>query len=435
MTTASPVPGYEPRSFPARVLGALRNPRWFFPVDLVLAVLALVTLAPTAFLLGVGTGYASTAALPRVLFAAVVVLCSVVQCLALAWRRTRPATSAAVIYAAALVHYLAGAPMLPSDLVVLVALYSVTRFTQAEQRGARWAGLIGALIGAGMIGLLMGPTWGGGFSIAQVIAGAMAVSAVVLATWALALVLRLRDERMLSLEERARSLEIERDQQLRLAATAERTRIAREMHDVVAHSLSVVIAQADGGRYAAQNDPAAASRALETISNTGRDALADMRRILGVLRTETDPSSGTAGVAAPVRPEPGQLDIDGLVAQVKSAGLAVSVVRTGPERALPAGVGLAVYRIVQEALTNSMKHAGPDARVTVGQHWRPEALTLRIDDDGRGAAALPDGLGQGLLGMRERAEIHGGTLTAGPRPGGGFRIHAEIPLPAPTPGA
>lgn len=432
MTTASSPPGLEPRSFPARVVGALRNPRWFFPIDLVLAVLALLTLTPSAFVIGGGGGYAYQTALPSLLFFAIIMLCSVLQCLAAAWRRTRPATSAAVIYVAALLHYLAGAPSLPSDVLVLVALYSVTRYTRSEQRWARWAGLGGALIGAGMIGLLAGPSpWG--YSIGQVISVAMAVSAVVLATWALALVLRVRDERLVSLEDHARRLEVEREQQMRLAATAERTRIAREMHDVVAHSLSVVIAQADGGRYAAQNDPAAASRVLETIANTGRDALADMRRVLGVLRTETDESSDSG--AAPVRPEPGQLDIDGLVAQVKSAGLAVSVVRTGPERALPAGVGLAVYRIVQEALTNSMKHAGPKARVTVGQHWRPDALTLQIDDDGRGASALPDGLGQGLLGMRERAEIHGGTLTAGPRPGGGFRIHAVIPLTVPTPGA
>ncbi|ROR72024.1 sensor histidine kinase [Bogoriella caseilytica] len=434
MTTASSTSGYEPRSFPARVVGALRNPRWFFPIDLALAVLAFLTLMPTGFILGTGTGYAFEAPLPPLLFVTIITVCSLTQCVAVAWRRTRPATSAAVIYAAALVHYLAGAPILPSDLLVLVALYSVTRFTRSTQRSARWAGLIGALIGAAMIGLLTGPSpWG--YSVGQVIATSLAVSAVVLATWALAMVLRVRDERVLSLEEHARRLEIEREQQLRLAATAERTRIAREMHDVVAHSLSVVIAQADGGRYAAQSDPEAAARALETISTTGRDALADMRRVLGVLRTENDRSPDDAGSAAPVRPEPGHLDIDGLVAQVKSTGLAVSVVRTGPERSLPAGVGLAVYRIVQEALTNSMKHAGPNARVTVAQHWRSEALILQIDDDGRGAATLPDGLGQGLLGMRERAEIHGGTLTAGPRPGGGFRIHAVIPLPAPTPGA
>lgn len=430
MTTTSTAPGYEPKSAVARFVAALRNPRWFFPLDLALSVLALLTLMPSGFVLGVGTGYAY-ANVPPLLFGGIVIVCTVTQCVAVAWRRTRPAISAAVIYAAALLHYLAGAPFLPSDILVLVALYSVTRFTRPEQRVARWAGLVGALIGAGMIGLLTGPTpWG--YSIGQVIATSLAVSAVVLATWALAMVLRVRDERLLSLEDHARRLEIEREQQLRLAATAERTRIAREMHDVVAHSLSVVIAQADGGRYAAQSDPDAASRALETIATTGRDALADMRRILGVLRTANDePSDG----AAPVRPEPGQLDIDGLVSQVKSAGLAVSVVRTGPERALPAGVGLAVYRIVQEALTNSMKHAGPKAQVTVALHWRPDALTLQVDDDGRGAAALPDGLGQGLLGMRERAEIHGGTLTAGPRAGGGFRIHAVIPLPAPSGGA
>ncbi|MDD9208027.1 histidine kinase, partial [Georgenia sp. 10Sc9-8] len=187
--------------------------------------------------------------------------------------------------------------------------------------------------------------------------------------------------------------------------------------------LSVVIAQADGGRYAARSDPAAAERALTTISETGRSALADMRRILGVLR-----GSGTLDHAGERLPQPVDADLDSLVAQVRSSGLAVSVVRSGTARPLPPGVGLSVYRIVQEALTNVLKHAGPAARATVTLGWTPTSVVLQVEDDGRGAAATDDGAGQGLVGMRERVALFGGWLDTGPRPGGGFRVRAAIPV-------
>jgi signal transduction histidine kinase len=222
------------------------------------------------------------------------------------------------------------------------------------------------------------------------------------------------------------------------------------MHDIVAHSLSVVIAQADGGRYAAAADPDAAVRALGTISETGRAALADMRRLLGVLRAPDGdigageppgtlrpavatggPAGGPAPASAgtPYAPQPAEHDVEQLVEQVRASGVNVSLVRMGTSRRLPPGTGLAAYRICQEALTNVMKHAGPSPTVTVLVQWLPAALLIEVTDDGRGAAADSDGAGHGLLGMRERAAMFGGTVSTGPRPGGGFRVRAEIPLP------
>jgi signal transduction histidine kinase len=193
------------------------------------------------------------------------------------------------------------------------------------------------------------------------------------------------------------------------------------MHDVVAHSLSVVIAQADGGRYAGRADPAVASDALEAIAATGRQALADMRSLLGVLREE-----GREEYA----PQPDVAAIPGLVEDVRASGLDVDLLVEGSPSELPAGPQLAAYRIVQESLTNVLKHAGPAGRAWVRLPWRPDALELSVLDDGRGASAAmveADGAGQGLLGMSERARLHGGRVDAGPRPGGGFGVHAVLP--------
>nr|WP_269809454.1 histidine kinase [Kineosporia rhizophila] len=229
--------------------------------------------------------------------------------------------------------------------------------------------------------------------------------------------LRLRDEARL--EERARLLESEAEQQAQLAATAERARIAREMHDVVAHSLSVTISQADGGRYAAQHNPEAAITALETISATGRQALADMRALLGVLRDDSTQQ---------LTPQPDTEAIKDLVDQVRGSGLTVTLEVLGEPVVLPAGPGLAAYRIVQESLTNVLKHAGPSAEARVRLMWLSEALEIRVEDDGRGAAATPATPGsQGLIGMRERATLYGGQLEAGPRQGGGFGVRAYLP--------
>lgn len=207
-----------------------------------------------------------------------------------------------------------------------------------------------------------------------------------------------------------------------LAASNERSRIAREMHDVVAHTLTVVVAQADGGRFAAAKDPAAATRALATIGEVGRAALTEMRGLLGVLRD----SDGDADLG----PQPTLDDIPTLVASVRAGGLDVSFVTTGTPRPLPIGAGLAVYRIIQEALTNVLKHGGPKVAAYAQLRWLTDALEVTVSDDGRGAAAHTTSAagGTGVEGMRERATIFGGTLTAGPKRGGGYVVRARLPL-------
>jgi signal transduction histidine kinase len=207
------------------------------------------------------------------------------------------------------------------------------------------------------------------------------------------------------------------------ALAEERTRISREMHDIVAHSLSVMIAQADGGRYAAATNPQAAIGALEAIARTGRDALGDMRGIVRVLR------DGPEDQGVELRPAPHVRDLEVLVAETRQAGLGVTLVRVGEPRYLPPGVGAALQRIAQEALTNVMKHAGPGAAATVTERWLADRIELAVADDGRGASAVGDGEGHGLIGMRERAEMLGGTLRAGPGPTGGFLVTARLPLP------
>ena len=222
------------------------------------------------------------------------------------------------------------------------------------------------------------------------------------------------------LEERTRMLAAERDQQATIAAAAERARIARELHDVVAHSLSVVIAQADGGRYAARQDPSAAVAALHTIATTAREAQAEMRRALGILGDRSD---------APMQPQPGVGELGSLVARTREAGLAVELIEEGRSRPLAPAAGVTLYRVAQEALTNVLKHAGPEARASVALRWEPERVTLVVRDDGSGAGAAGDGRGRGLVGMRERVEPRDGTLTAGPHPDGGFEVRAELPAP------
>lgn len=207
-----------------------------------------------------------------------------------------------------------------------------------------------------------------------------------------------------------------------LAASDERARIAREMHDVVAHTLSVVVAQADGGRFAARADPAAGERTLDTIASVGRTALEEMRALLGVLRAPEG--------EAPLGPQPSIGDIPALVASARESGIETSFVTTGTPRPLPIGAGLALYRIAQEAVTNVLKHAGPTANAYVQLRWGHDNVTLVVRDEGRGAAAHGDGRGSGVDGMRERATLFGGTLTAGPQVGGGFEVRAVLPLPA-----
>jgi signal transduction histidine kinase len=197
----------------------------------------------------------------------------------------------------------------------------------------------------------------------------------------------------------------------------ERARLARELHDVVAHAVSMVVVQAEAGA-AAGGPPDRVEEAFDAIADTGRTALAELRRLLGVLRSP--------GEAGPREPQPGVAQLEPLVESVRRAGLPVEVRVEGADRPLPPGVDLSAYRIVQEALTNSVKHAGP-ARASVLLRYGERDLELEVVDDGRGPRT-GSAAGHGLAGMRERTALLGGELDAGPAPGGGFTVRARLPL-------
>jgi signal transduction histidine kinase len=231
------------------------------------------------------------------------------------------------------------------------------------------------------------------------------------------------------LEERTAELERAREELARRAVTEERLRLARELHDVVAHAMSVIAVQSGVGTHVADTQPKEAAKALVAIEATSRTALTELRRLLGVLRQENEPQ----GALAPV---PGLGDLDSLLAEAGKAGLAVRLQVHGTRPPLPAGVDLSAYRIIQEALTNVVKHAGP-ARAQVVIGYRDQEIRVEVTDDGRGTVtSVSDGrvgTGHGLIGMRERVQAFGGDLEAGPRPGGGFRVAARLPFAADHP--
>jgi signal transduction histidine kinase len=257
---------------------------------------------------------------------------------------------------------------------------------------------------------------------------AASLTAVVVSATALGLYIRTRHDLLEQLRERAQRLERDRDQQVALAAAAERTRIAREMHDIVAHHLTVMVTLSDGAAAKAASSPDQAAEVMRTVSATGRLALTDTRRLLGVLRDDADAD------AAPLAPLPGLVGLDELIDRVRAAGLPVRYDVEGAPPALEPGVQLAVYRIVQEALTNTMKHGGAGARAAVRVGYRPGELCVEVADDGHAddrqgtdRHARPSGRGRGIVGMRERVVALGGQLHTGPRPEGGWLVSARIP--------
>lgn len=251
---------------------------------------------------------------------------------------------------------------------------------------------------------------------------------------AVGIAVRGRKDYHASLVERARQLEVERDQQLRLAASAERARIAREMHDIIGHNLSVITGLADGGRYAATKNPARASEALTAIATTSRQALAELRRLLDVLRD--DPGDPTRPAPpADLTPQPTLTDLDRLITGVRNAGLPVHTTIHGSPT-LPPGRQLTVYRVIQEALTNTLKHAGPSATAHLVMSYEDTgAVSLTLTDTSRTAPTPPDPTngGRGIPGMRERTAVYGGTLEAGPlpHPRRGWRVHLHLPEETP----
>ncbi|MGP3443400.1 sensor histidine kinase [Micrococcus sp. TCR-5] len=377
-------------------------------------------------------------------------------------RRVRPVASAAVVTAAAVLHLLAGPEFSLSLLMVPLTVYNLAA---NAPRSISVAGLLTGLVGGVANGVKVwlfpaqfvtpdGLTVRSPAEPLAMVIMAIGCGLMVLTAWAFGDVVRNRRLTVRALEDRAHRLEVQSRQERELAAADERSHIAREMHDIVAHSLQVIISQADGARYAAAAKPALAVTALETIGQTGRSALADMRQLLGVLRETGETVAGVPGVtdddarrpaadASPDgrgarlppgrRPQPRLADLPALVETMRLSGLEVSLLETGtPRRALPAGGELAAYRIVQEALTNTLRHGGPDADAFATLAWTARGLDLQIDDDGCGAAADPAtrGSGQGLRGAAERAALFGGTLETGPRVGTGYRVSAHLPYSA-----
>ncbi|MGH8889090.1 MAG: sensor histidine kinase, partial [Acidothermaceae bacterium] len=224
---------------------------------------------------------------------------------------------------------------------------------------------------------------------------------------------------VLLLQAQARQLERDRDDKARAAVDEERGRIARELHDVVAHSVSVMVVQAQAGPLLL-GDPEKATSAFASIERAGHEALVELRRMLGILRTRDE--------RAAVGPQPGLGALDGLLEQVRNAGLTVECVVDGNRRPLPLGMDLSAYRIVQEALTNSLKHAS-GRHASVSLHYGTSWLDIDVVDDGRGAGtSVAEGPGHGLIGMRERVALYGGQLITGPREGAGFAVRARLPL-------
>jgi signal transduction histidine kinase len=292
-------------------------------------------------------------------------------------------------------------------VALAIALYTVAAMTRRAEA------LAAAVLTAGVVLLVVAQDgtrhWALAVTDAAGLAGAVLLVGLYVGT---------RRAYLAELRDRARRLERERDASSALAAAEERARIAREMHDSVAHHLTVIVALSDGALRAVTRSPAEACDAIRDVSGTARQALAETRRLLGVLRA----GSGQE----PRQPLPGLADLDDLVARVRATGLPVRYERTGATADLPAGVQLAVFRLVQEALTNTMKHAGPSANAAVRLQVSAGEVRVDVEDDGTGASTRPGAAGGGLTGMSERIKAVGGELDCGPRDPRGWRVSARL---------
>jgi len=336
------------------------------------------------------------------------------QTLPIALRRRNPLRILALTGSAITLYSMLGYPNGSGQLGVFVAFYTV-----AANEPRRRALVAAAVTAIGILISLMAyaafsslSNWGENLGSTYVLFGV---------AWLVGDNLRVRRAYTKELEDRATELMAEREDRASMAVIEERARIARELHDVVAHYVSVMVVQAAGARRVADKDPAAARGALEAVESAGRTALAEMRRMLEVLRAD-DPGMG---------PQPGLGELDRLIEHVRGVGLPVELRIEGAACCLPAGMDLAAYRIVQEALTNTVKHGGKaNARVTVT--YATDTLEIEVIDDGRGAAAplLSMGVpgGHGLIGMKERVALFGGQLSAGPVLTGGYRVFARMPI-------
>jgi signal transduction histidine kinase len=377
---------------------------WVFDSGLALAAAGLSTAFFVSDLVGSG--------LPRGILALGYAL-ALLHTLSLAARRRFPGTVLGISVASGLAVAALGLSPIVLGPAILVAVYSVAAY------GDRWVSLAGlAAAEVGSVAVQLTP---GRFQAPTVVSNALVIGAA----WLLGHFVGGRRSYTAQLEQAA-ELERARAEQARRAVAEERLRLARELHDVVAHSISVIAVQSGVGAHVAKTQPEEAAKALAAIEATSRAALTELRRLLGVLRQDDEPEGSLA-------PVPGLADLEGLLAEVAKAGLAVRLQVEGTPSPLPAGVDLSAYRIVQEALTNVVKHAGP-VRAQVTIRYRDQEIRVEVIDDGRGVSApTGDGrarVGHGLIGMRERVAVFGGDLETGPRPDGGFRVAARLPLAA-----
>lgn len=332
---------------------------------------------------------------------------------ALAGRRWAPGLALGVAWAASLLQMAVGLPPLPANLAILGILYTAAAY---GTRVVFWSGFASALGGAVLITgyLLVPPLVSGEWSAETAVGSYLFVGVTMFAAAVFALLLAWTVGALARMAIRARSTRAAQERaEAETAAEQERVRIARDMHDVVAHSLAVLIAQADGARYAA--DPAVAATALGTISTTARSALSDVRMLLTQLRHAQAPG-----------PQPSLADLEALYAQVRAAGVDLRVdVDPAPHGAQPASVELAVYRILQEALTNALRHGGEPVHLALA--WHADRVDLSVQNPSDARSALEPARGHGLIGMRERAQLVGGTLEAGPS-SGMFVVRAQLPI-------
>ncbi|WP_330271864.1 sensor histidine kinase [Lentzea sp. NBC_00516] len=307
-----------------------------------------------------------------------------------------------------------GLPVRMSDFALAIALYTLVANTNRKT----------ALIYLGW--LLAGTLLWAVFQVGEIQAVFLVFLVFVIFgfSWAMGEFIGARRAYQREMEQRLALLETERDQQAKIAVGEERSRIARELHDIVAHSVSVMIVHADGAAYTIRSQPEVAENAVRTIADTGRQALTEMRRLLGILRSD-DAETQWA-------PQPDARGVVELAENTRAAGVPVRLEITGDVDDLPVGVGLGVYRIVQEALTNTIKHAGAGTTAMVRLARMPEELRLEVTDNGFGTPhdVVKVSGGNGLIGMRERAAVLGGEFEAGPNPGGGWRVRATFPLAA-----
>jgi signal transduction histidine kinase len=358
---------------------------------------------------------------------AVYVFLSAALFVPLIWRNQYPVQVFVAIASVAALQAVVGGLPVPADLAVVVAMYAVVR------RGTLpWAIVAGVVTEVGVV--VSATTWylpervlniipffsSAQFSTPTTIASTAAVMLAVGTVWFAGFYLAARSRHVG--EQQAHAVR-ERAQQAQITVANERAQIARELHDVVAHNVSVMVVHAEGGRQALDHDPAQTRQALDTIWTTGKQALAEMRRIVGVLRDGDD----AGGLYAP---QPGVAQLGELVEQVRASGPAVTLTIEGEPMQLSPGLQLVIYRVVQESLTNVLKHAGPSATATVQLVYGQNAIMIDVADDGAGAAVPPDtsAPGHGLVGMRERVSAFGGQLDARPHPAGGFLVRAWLPV-------